>query len=78
MKEKLKKVSAVVTGVGVTLATGMTAFASEGSGIVSGAIETATASVKTEAAVVIGSAVGLGVVFWGAKLLWGKFKSMAK
>lgn len=42
------------------------------------AIQSAVTSVKGEATTVIGAAVGLGVVFWGAKVLWGKFKSMAK
>lgn len=79
MKDKLKKVITGVTAGATTLAlTGMTAFASEGGNIVSGAIDTAVGNLKTEASAVIGAAVGLGVVFWGAKLLWGKFKSMAK
>ncbi|MCQ4922967.1 hypothetical protein NE686_07725 [Tissierella carlieri] len=79
MKDKVKKVLVGASAGATTLAvTGMTAFASEGTGIVSGAIDTAVAGLKTEAGVVIGSAVGLGIVFWGAKLLWGKFKSMAK
>lgn len=42
------------------------------------AIQSAVTSVQGDATTVIGSAIGLGVVFWGAKLLWGKFKSMAK
>ena len=42
------------------------------------AIGTEVASLKTDAGVVIASAVGLGLVFWGAKLLFGKFKGMAK
>lgn len=42
------------------------------------AIEGAVTSVTGDATTVIGSAVGLGIVFWGAKLLWSKFKSMAK
>ena len=77
MKEKVKK---VLTGVSVGASTlvvgGMTAFAD--GGVVSGAIDTAVSGLKTEASQVIGAAVGLGVVFWGAKLLRSKFKSMAK
>lgn len=42
------------------------------------AINGAVTSVTGDASTVIGAAVGLGVVFWGAKLLWSKFKSMAK
>lgn len=41
------------------------------------AINTAVTSVKGDAVTVIGAAVGLGVVFWGAKVLWKKFKDMA-
>lgn len=42
------------------------------------AIQGAVTQVTGDATTVIGSAVGLGIVFWGAKLLWSKFKSMAK
>jgi len=42
------------------------------------AIQAGVTSVTADAAPVITAAVGLGVVFWGAKLLWSKFKAMAK
>ena len=42
------------------------------------AITSAADSLKGDAASVISAAVGIGVVFFGAKLLWSKFKSMAK
>lgn len=48
-----------------------------GAGIVS-VITSAATSVTADAAPVIAAAVGLGVVFWGAKVLWTKFKGMAK
>ena len=58
------------------------AFAAEGeapgSNAVVSAINSAVTSVKGDAVTVIGAAVGLGVVFWGAKVLWNKFKGMAK
>lgn len=38
----------------------------------------ATGSSSTDALTVIAAGVGIGVVFWGAKVLWGKFKGMAK
>lgn len=38
----------------------------------------AVSSLNTEAITVIGAAVGLGAIFFGAKLLWSKFKGMAK
>lgn len=41
-------------------------------------ITDAATGVGADAVPVIGAAVGLGVVFWGAKILWSKFKSMAK
>lgn len=50
----------------------------DGTSAVVTAINTAVSSVKGDAVTVIGAAVGLGVVFWGAKVLWGKFKGMAK
>ena len=42
------------------------------------AITSAVSDVAPQAISVITAAVGLGVVFWGARLLWNKFKSMAK
>lgn len=42
------------------------------------AITDAVSGVAPQAVTVITAAVGLGVIFWGAKLLWNKFKSMAK
>lgn len=41
-------------------------------------ITTAVTGLKSDAMTVIAAAIGLGVVFWGAKVLWGKFKGMAK
>lgn len=42
------------------------------------AITKAAADVTTSGGKVIAAAVSVGIVFWGAKLVWGKFKSMAK
>lgn len=42
------------------------------------AITTATADLGAEGLKIITAAVGIGVIFWGGKLLWTKFKSMAK
>ena len=39
---------------------------------------TAAESVKTDALTVIGVAIGVGIVFWAARVLWSKFKGMAK
>lgn len=52
--------------------------AAGGNSAVVTAINSAVTSVKGDAATVIGAAVGLGVVFWGARVLWSKFKGMAK
>lgn len=41
------------------------------------AITEAAASLTADAGTVIASAIGIGVIFFGAKLLWRKFKSMA-
>ncbi|MCQ4635863.1 hypothetical protein NE619_03910 [Anaerovorax odorimutans] len=42
------------------------------------AIKGAATSVTADAAPIIAAAIGVGVVFWGAKVLWSKFKGMAK
>lgn len=42
------------------------------------AIEAAATSLQGDATTVIASAIGIGVIFFGAKLLWSKFKSMAR
>lgn len=41
-------------------------------------ITSASSEVTTEGIKIIGVAVGIGILFWGAKLIWSKFKSMAK
>ena len=41
-------------------------------------ISDAASGLKTDALSVIAAGVGIGVVFWGAKVLWSKFKGMAK
>lgn len=41
------------------------------------AIEGAATSLTADAGTVIAAAIGIGVIFFGAKLLWKKFKSMA-
>jgi len=42
------------------------------------AITSAVSGLQGDAITIITSAVGLGAVFFGAKLLWSKFKGMAK
>ena len=41
-------------------------------------ISDAATGLKTDALSVIAAGVGIGVVFWGAKVLWSKFRGMAK
>lgn len=41
------------------------------------AITAASADLVGDAAPVIAAAISIGIVFFGAKLLWKKFKSMA-
>lgn len=57
---------------------GSVVFATGETGGVTSIITEAADSVKSDAGTVIAAAIGLGVVFWGARVLWGKFKSMAK
>ena len=79
MKDKVKKVVGGAIAGATTLAmTATSAFANSGASPVVEAISNAGDSLKTDAVAVIGSGVGIGVIFFGAKLLWGKFKSMAK
>lgn len=79
MKEKLKKLAlSTSVGVGMLMTTGLTAFAAEGDTGVASIITEATAGVLADSKLVIAAALSIGVVFFGAKLLWGKFKSMAR
>lgn len=78
MKEKLKKgLLTASLATGTILATGIGAFAAEETSV-SSIITTATTGVLADSKIVIASALSIGVVFFGAKLLWGKFKSMAR
>lgn len=40
------------------------------------AINSAAASVKSDSAAVIAAGIGLGVIFWGARVLWRNFRSL--
>lgn len=42
------------------------------------AITTQVTALTTNGTTLIGAAVGLSAIFFGAKFLWSKFKSMAK
>lgn len=83
MKQNLKNLGYSLAGAGtVALLSAGSAFA-EGSGTaglsdVTTAVNTAASEVKVEGAKVISAAIGVGIVFWGAKLCWTKFKSIAK
>lgn len=76
IKRNYQKVVATSLMIGFSFA-GF-ANAEEGGSVVTTAIESAANSVKSDAAQVIAAAIGIGVVFWGAKVLWSKFKSMAR
>lgn len=85
IKEKMQEMSGKVKRVAIVagpIALGVVpaCFAAEGDGstTVASTITSQVAGLKTDALTVIGAAVGLGVVFWGAKLMWSKFKGMAK
>ena len=54
-----------------------TAFVSLAASPVITAIQEASTQLTGDATKVIGAAVTIGAVFFGAKLLWGKFKSIA-
>lgn len=76
MKEKIKKVLPAVAGTAMVLASNVVASAESGG--VAEIITTTATSLKSDATTVITAGVGIGVVFFGAKLLWSKFKSMAR
>ena len=77
MKLKHKLLTAV-TAIMALMATAVPALAADGDSLIVDAVTQAVSTVSTDAVVVIGAAVGLGAIFWGAKVLWGKFKGMAK
>lgn len=86
MREKGMQIGTAVMLAGPAIA--CSAFAADGVSplAVDGDSSTSVVSIITDAAsglkgdamTVIGGAIALGVVFWGAKVLWGKFKGMAK
>lgn len=75
MKDKLKK--ALPFLICAIMIVPMFALA-DGDTTVSAAISAEAAKYKTEVGKVIAGALGIGFITWGAKLLWGRFKSMAK
>lgn len=75
MLKKLNKKTLIASTVGALTLLPISAFAEDG---IPQIISTAATSMKTDALAVMTSGVTLGLVFWGGKLLWSKFKSMAK
>lgn len=77
--EKGKKILIASSGAALSLLMPLASFASEvQSSTPAQMIVKAANDQKADAAAVIGGAIGLGIVFWGAQVLWSKFKSMAK
>ncbi len=74
---KTRKIMLVLSLAVVSLLSFSAVALAEDSAVVT-AITGATTGLQADALTIIGAAVGLGVVFWGAKLLWSKFKGMAK
>lgn len=70
-----KQIDKIGLASALVLASGATASANDLSGVTT-AIEGASGNVKTEAIKVITAALGVGIVFWGAKKLWRSFKSI--
>lgn len=80
MNEKMKKVGyAVATGVTSAVLPFISFADGESGGLtaVSTAITKAGSDVVTAAGPIVTSAVGVGIVFWGAKVIWRKFKEIA-
>lgn len=80
LKGSLKNLLYSVAGAGtVALLNVAPSFADESALTgVTQAITTATGEVKTEGTKVISLGISIGILFWGAKVVWSKFKSMAK
>ena len=85
MKQNLKNLGYSLAGATtVALLSVGSAFAEGGGAATPGlssvttAVTTAASEVKVEGAKVISAGIGVGIVFWGAKLCWTKFKSIAK
>ncbi|MDO4711185.1 MAG: hypothetical protein Q4A75_04335 [Peptostreptococcaceae bacterium] len=76
LKNAKNKAMVLAGGAAITALTTLNAFADE-TGVTDIIVKAGTDS-KADAIKVIGAGVSLGVVFWGAKMLWSKFKSMAK
>ncbi len=47
-------------------------------GAITTAIKAAITDLSAQAVPIITAAIGLGILFWGGKFLWTKFKGMAK
>lgn len=55
------------------------AFAADaGTNAIVTAIESSATSLKSDAAPVIAAAVGVGIVFYGAKILWRNYKNISQ
>lgn len=62
--------------VGAALSAAFAAGESDSNTAVMTAIESAAAGVKSDSAAVIAAGIGLGVIFWGARVLWRNFRSL--
>lgn len=80
MFEKLKgkKNQAMLLLIGLSLALPNFVSAADGDFGVAEIITDATTSIMADSKIVIASGLGIGVVFFAARLLWSKFKSMAR
>lgn len=88
MKDKIKAMLGNVRKFGLvavpmSLALSVGAFAAEGDPVAGpttamGVISAQADSLKGDAITIIAAALGIGAIFFGAKFLWSKFKSMSK
>lgn len=80
MKNLKKKFSLLLLTASLSALSVVNSFASSDApnfSEVTTAISGAGTSVMSEGIKVIGAALSLGVLFWGAQLLWSKFRTMS-
>ncbi|MDY3618092.1 hypothetical protein [Agathobaculum sp.] len=77
LKDKAAKIGIAATLASAAVMTCAGAAAESPSGAMD-IINEATTSLRSDAVTVIAAGLGIGVLFFGAKFLWSKFKGMTK
>ena len=79
MKEKMKRALIIATPLALSVASCAGAVDGDSSSsTVMSIIQQQITSLTSDAGTVIAGAIGISVLFFGAKFLWSKFRSMSK